>query len=202
MLEDAVKQGMLISSGGECRLLKFYYTDGFGWYFDGQRITFILHECKTDQKFVGNTIRSYSTCLRKALLQNIGYYFKIKHGKFSTFSKNLVALAHEFGYDDTVQFIIDHFGMFLITTPKFVCAVTVNEIIRNLLGVIEPYIVNAEQDGLSPSKYWENVPLRSIMENLSVDDFTFQMMPDKVDLADTGEILNNILKSNNNGINN
>ena len=33
VVEDAYKQNWLLASEGELKLLKLYYTDGFGWYF-------------------------------------------------------------------------------------------------------------------------------------------------------------------------
>ncbi len=189
MLEDAVKQGINISSNGDCLLLKFYWTDGFGWYFKDDKIVFILHECKVGDAVVGKTIKGYKTCLRKALLQSIGYYFKIKNYKYNRFSKKLKDLAGEFGYTDINKFIIDHFGMFLITTPKFVCHITMTDDIMKLIDTLEEPISNTTS---SPSKYWDD--MKDIMLNFDVDDLPFEMMPDSVDLADTGEILNSILK--------
>ena len=190
MFEDAIKQGLNISSNGECLLLKFYWTDGFGWYFNGKEITFILHECKVGDSVVGKTIRGYTTCIKKALLQIIGYYLKIKNREYTKFSKKLTDLANSFGYSDVTNFIVDHFGMFLITTPKFVCNITVNEDISNLISKLEPIIQNTDK---SPSQYWSDKNLKEIMLSFDIDDIPFEMMPDNVDLADTGKILNCIL---------
>ena len=193
MLEDAVKQGINISSNGECLLLKFYWTDGFGWYLKNGKITFILHECKVGKSVVGNTIRGYKTCLKKALLQNIGYYFKIKNREYTRFSKKLKDLAEEFGYQDINRFIIDHFGMFLITTPKFISHITITDDIKSLIKSLEIPISNATT---SPSEYWDDKTsnMKQIMLDFNVDDLPFEIMPDGVDLANTGDILNKILK--------
>lgn len=188
IFEDSVKQGILISSKGECQLLKFYYTDGFGWYFNNNKIIFILHECKVG--ITGKTLKGYSTCLRKALLQNIGYYQKIKNKQYIKFSKKLIELAKKFNYDDVNQFIIDHFGMFLITTPKFVSNVVVDDSIKELIASLEESMINTDK---SPSKYWEDETMRNIMENFDIQNIPFEMMPDHVDLANTGEILNKLL---------
>lgn len=188
MLEDAVKQGLSTASDNSCQLLKFYWTDGFGWYFNGSKITFILHECKVEK--VGKTLRGYSTCLRRALLQDIGYYFKIKNKEYTKFSKRLKDLADNFGYSDISEFIISHFGMFLITTPKFICHVTMSEEILNLIESLGKALKGIN---LSPSHYWENETLKQIMLNFDVQDLNFELMPDNVDLANTGEILNTIL---------
>lgn len=194
MLEDSIKQGILISSYGECQLLKFYYTDGFGWYFKNNKITFILHECKVTD--VGTTLRGYVTCIKKALLQNVGYYFKIKHKQYTKFSKKLILLAKEFGYIDVAQFIIDNFGMFLITSPKFICNIDMSNNIKQLINLLEQPIKNCE---VSPSKYWDIPELREIIEkNLNFLDIPFCAMPDNVNLANTGEILNRILSNENN----
>lgn len=199
MLEDAVKLGISTSSNGECILLKFYWTDGFGWYFKDGKITFILHECKVGDSVVGRTMRGYKTCLKKALLQDIGYYFKIKNYQYTKFSKKLKDLAEEFGYTDINKFIIDHFGMFLITTPKFVCHATMTENIKRLINTLEDSISKATS---SPSEYWgdKTSNMKQIMLDFDADDLPFEMMPDRVDLADTGEILNSILKGEINGI--
>lgn len=191
MLEDAIKLGIQESSNNECKLLKFYYTDGFGWYFHNNKIVFILHECKVGNSVTGKTMKGYMTCLRKALLQDIGYFFKIKNREYTKFSAKLVDLAKQFGYTNVTNFIIDNFGMFLITTDKFVSSITMTDTVRELIDTLEPYIAITEK---SPSKYWEDKVLRGIMEEFDVLDVPFAMMPDKVDLADTGEILNNILK--------
>ena len=194
MFEDAIKQGLLISSDGDCQLLKFHYTDGFGWYFQDNKITFILHECKVGDSVTGKTIRGYKTCLRKAFLQTIGYYYKIKNREFNKFSKKLAGIANDFGYEDITKFVMDHFGMFLITTPKFVSQITFkDEGISELVENLGPIIKEAESQGFTPSGYWSYEPLHKKMEELDLDDIQFEMMPDKVDLADTGEILNNIL---------
>lgn len=190
MLEDAVKQGILISSGGECQLLKFHYTDGFGWYFQDQKITFILHECKVG--IAGKTIRGYKACLRKSFLQIIGYYYKIKTRQFNKFSKKLVGIAQDFGYEDVTKFVMDHFGMFLITTPKFVSQITVSDF-QEVINGLENLILEAENKGYTPSTYWKYDPLREAMEQIDLEDVQFEMMPDNVDLANTGEILNKIL---------
>lgn len=199
MLEDAVKQGINISSRGECLLLKFYWTDGFGWYFKEGKIVFILHECKVGDPVVGKTIRGYKTCLRKALLQNIGYYFKIKNYKYTKFSKKLKDLSEEFGYNDVNKFIIDHFGMFLITTPKFVCHITMTDNIVKLINTLSDPISNATN---SPSEYWDDSFMKKIMLDFDVDNLPFEVMPDSVDLANTGKILNSIIKKETNGIDN
>ena len=193
MFEDAIKQGLNISSDGDCLLLKFYWTDGFGWYFNGTDIVFILHECKIGNA-VGKTFRGYLTCVKKAFLQIIGYYFKIKNGEYSRFSKKLSDLAIIFGYTDISKFIIDHFGMFLITSDKFVCNITINDSIKELLSKLEEPIKNTEK---TPSKYWEEESLKKIMQDFDILDIPFTMMPDNVDLADTGKILNNILNNGN-----
>ena len=83
-VEDAYKQNWLLASDGELKLLKLYYTDGFGWYFNKKtrQLTFVLHECKVlgvDTEFKAVKLKSYITCIKKALLQAIGYYNKIKN---------------------------------------------------------------------------------------------------------------------------
>ena len=125
VVEDAYKQNWLLASDGELKLPKLYYTDGFGWYFNrkSNKIVFVLHECKVlgvDSEYKAVKLKSYITCIKKALLQAIGYYNKIKNKSYTSFSKELKKLAKEFNYDDVNQFIIDNFGLFLITCPNFV----------------------------------------------------------------------------------
>ena len=103
VVEDAYKQNWLLASEGELKLLKLYYTDGFGWYFNRKtkKLTFVLHECKVlgvDSEFKAVKLKSYITCIKKALLQAIGYYNKIKNRSYSSFSKELKALATSFNF--------------------------------------------------------------------------------------------------------
>ena len=84
-------------------------------------------------------------------MQNIGYYFKKKNREYTRFSKKLKDLAEEFGYQDINRFIIDHFGMFLITTPKFISHITITDDIKSLIKSLEIPISNAST---SPSEYW------------------------------------------------
>lgn len=77
VVEDAYKQNWLLASDGELKLLKLYYTDGFGWYFNKRtnKLTFVLHECKVlgvDSEFKAVKLKSYISCIKKALLQAIG----------------------------------------------------------------------------------------------------------------------------------
>ena len=122
IVEDAYKQNWLLASDGELKLLKLYYTDGFGWYFNKKtnKLVFVLHECKVigvDSEFKAVRIKTYINCIKKALLQAIGYYNKIKNKSYSSFSKELKNLAKTFNYDDVNKFIVDNFGLFLITCP-------------------------------------------------------------------------------------
>lgn len=166
IVEDAYKQNWLLASNGELRLLKLYYTDGFGWYFNKktQKLIFVLHECKVlgvDSEFKAVKLKSYITCIKKALLQAIGYYNKIKNRSYSSFSKELKNIAKAFNYDDVNQFIIDNFGLFLITCPNFVGHVKFSDI-HDLVMTLEDPMNNSE---VSPSKYWSKDPiLKQIME--------------------------------------
>ena len=143
VVEDAYKQNWLLASDGELKLLKLYYTDGFGWYFNRttNKLIFVLHECKVlgvDSEFKSIKLRSYITCIKKALLQAIGYYNKIKNRSYSSFSKELKGIAKLFDYDDVNQFIINHFGLFLITCPNFVGHVKFSEIKDLVKSLEEP----------------------------------------------------------------
>ena len=89
VVEDAYKQNWLLASEGELKLLKLYYTDGFGWYFNKKtkQLTFVLHECKVigaGAEFKAVKIKTYLTCIKKALLQAIGYYNKIKNKSYKS----------------------------------------------------------------------------------------------------------------------
>ena len=94
------------------------------------------------------------------------------------------------------QFIIDNFGMFLITSPKFICNIDMSENIKALVAKLEIPIQNCS---VSPSEYWDVPELRAIMENnFNTLDVPFSLMPDNVNLANTGEILNKLLGNDDN----
>ena len=155
VVEDAYKQNWLLASDGELKLLKLYYTDGFGWYFNhkSNKIVFVLHECKVlgvNSEYKAVKLKSYITCIKKALLQAIGYYNKIKNKSYTSFSKELKKLAKEFNYDDVNQFIIDNFGLFLITCPNFVGHIKFSDI-KDLVTSLEEPMNRSE---VTPSKYW------------------------------------------------
>lgn len=194
IVEDAYKQNWLLASNGELRLLKLYYTDGFGWYFNKQtrKLIFVLHECKVlgvDSEFKAIKLKSYITCIKKALLQAIGYYNKIKNRSYSSFSKELKNIAKAFDYNDVNQFIIDNFGLFLITCPNFVGHVKFSDI-RDLVITLEEPMNNSE---VSPSKYWSKDPiLKQIMEQWNPENI-FLIPTDKYDTTDTQQILNEII---------
>lgn len=194
IVEDAYKQNWLLASNGELRLLKLYYTDGFGWYFNKktQKLIFVLHECKVlgvDSEFKAVKLKSYITCIKKALLQAIGYYNKIKNRSYSSFSKELKNIAKAFNYDDVNQFIIDNFGLFLITCPNFVGHVKFSDI-HDLVMTLEDPMNNSE---VSPSKYWSKDPiLKQIMEQWNPENI-FLIPTDKYDTTDTQQILNEII---------
>lgn len=194
IVEDAYKQNWLLASNGELRLLKLYYTDGFGWYFNKktQKLIFVLHECKVlgiDSEFKAVKLKSYITCIKKALLQAIGYYNKIKNRSYSSFSKELKNIAKVFDYNDVNQFIIDNFGLFLITCPNFVGHVKFSDI-RDLVITLEEPMNNSE---VSPSKYWSKDPiLKQIMEQWNPEN-VFLIPTDQYDTTDTQQILNEII---------
>lgn len=193
-VEDAYKQNWLLASDGELKLLKLYYTDGFGWYFNKKtrQLTFVLHECKVlgvDTEFKAVKLKSYITCIKKALLQAIGYYNKIKNKSYISFSKELKSLAKSFNYDDVNQFIIDNFGLFLITCPNFVCHVKFSEIKDLVLSLEEP-MNNSE---VTPSKYWSKDPeLKHIMEAWNAED-VLVCPTENYNTTNTEQILKEIL---------
>lgn len=193
-VEDAYKQNWILASNGELKLLKLYYTDGFGWYFNKNtnKIIFVLHECKVlgvDSNFKEIKLKSYITCIKKALLQAIGYYNKIKNKNYCSFSKELNKLAREFNYNDVNQFIIDNFGLFLITCPNFVGHVKFSEI-KDLVKSLEEPMNNSE---VTPSKYWSKDPiLKSIMESWNPENVSL-IPTEKYDTTDTHKILNEII---------
>lgn len=194
VVEDAYKQNWLLASDGELKLLKLYYTDGFGWYFNrkSNKIVFVLHECKVlgvDSKYKAIKLKSYITCIKKALLQAIGYYNKIKNKSYTSFSKELKKLAKEFNYDDVNQFIIDNFGLFLITCPNFVGHIKFSDI-KDLVKSLEEPMNRSE---VTPSKYWsKDFRLKTIMELW--DPENVELIPtEKYDTTDTQKILNEII---------
>ena len=189
VLEDQFKHAIYESSNGELNLVKLYWTDGFGWYFgeDG-KIIFVLHECKANLS--AKTMRGFETCLKKAFLQNIGYYFKIKHKKYTNFPSQLISLAKEKGYDVVQDYIVDNFGLFLMTNERFVSNIDMDDKVRTLLDELEPLVLDTDK---SPSKYWEDRRMRAVMEKFDVMDYPFDFMDFNVDIANTGEILNKAL---------
>ena len=194
VVEDAYKQNWLLASDGELKLLKLYYTDGFGWYFNrkSNKIVFVLHECKVlgvDSEYKAVKLKSYITCIKKALLQAIGYYNKIKNKSYTSFSKELKKLAKEFNYDDVNQFIIDNFGLFLITCPNFVGHIKFSDI-KDLVKSLEEPMNRSE---VTPSKYWsKDFRLKTIMELW--DPENVELIPtEKYDTTDTQRILNEII---------
>ena len=194
IVEDAYKQNWLLASDGELKLLKLYYTDGFGWYFNrkSNKIVFVLHECKVlgvDSEYKAVKLKSYITCIKKALLQAIGYYNKIKNKSYTSFSKELKKLAKEFNYDDVNQFIIDNFGLFLITCPNFVGHIKFSDI-KDLVKSLEEPMNRSE---VTPSKYWsKDFRLKTIMELW--DPENVELIPtEKYDTTDTQKILNEII---------
>ena len=194
VVEDAYKQNWLLASDGELKLLKLYYTDGFGWYFNrkSNKIVFVLHECKVlgvDSEYKAVKLKSYITCIKKALLQAIGYYNKIKNKSYTSFSKELKKLAKEFNYDDVNQFIIDNFGLFLITCPNFVGHIKFTDI-KDLVKSLEEPMNRSE---VTPSKYWsKDFRLKTLMELW--DPENVELIPtEKYDTTDTQKILNEII---------
>jgi hypothetical protein len=194
VVEDAYKQNWLLASDGELKLLKLYYTDGFGWYFNKKtnKIVFVLHECKVlgvDSDFKAVKLKSYITCIKKALLQAIGYYNKIKNRSYSSFSKELKLLASKFNYEDVNQFIIDNFGLFLITCPNFVGHVKYSDI-KDLVTSLEEPMNKSE---VTPSKYWsKDFRLKTIMELWNPENVSL-IPTDKYDTTDTQKVLNEII---------
>ena len=199
VVEDAYKQNWLLASDGELKLLKLYYTDGFGWYFNKKtkQLTFVLHECKVigaGAEFKAVKIKTYLTCIKKALLQAIGYYNKIKNKSYKSFSKELKNLAKEFNYDDVNQFIIDNFGLFLITCPNFVGHVKFSDV-KDLVKSLEEPMNNSE---VSPSKYWsDDKELKAIMERWNPGDVAL-IPTEQYDTTDTQKILEEIVFVNGN----
>ena len=194
VVEDAYKQNWLLASDGELKLLKLYYTDGFGWYFNKRtnKLTFVLHECKVlgvDSEFKAVKLKSYISCIKKALLQAIGYYHKIKNKSYSSFSKELKNIAKSFNYDDVNQFIVDHFGLFLITCPNFVGHIKFSDV-KDLVTSLEGPM---NESKVTPSKYWSKDPvLKGIMEAWNPENVSL-IPTEKYDTTDTQKVLNEII---------
>ena len=194
IVEDAYKQNWLLASEGELKLLKLYYTDGFGWYFNKKtnKVIFVLHECKVlgvDSEFKAVRLKAYITCIKKALLQAIGYYHKIKNKSYSSFSKELKNLAKSFDYEDVNKFIIDNFGLFLITCPNFVGHIKFSDV-KDLVKSLEEPMNKSE---VTPSKYWSKDPeLKSIMDAWNPENVSL-IPTDKYDTTDTQKVLNEII---------
>lgn len=197
VIEDAYKQNWLLASNGELKLLKLYYTDGFGWYFNKQtnKLVFILHECKVlgaDSTYKTIKLKTYITCIKKALLQAIGYYFKIKNKQYISFSNELKNIAEQFNYSDINKFIIDNFGLFLITCPNFVGHVKFSDI-KSLIQELEQPI---QESLVTPSKYWsKDIKLKEIMEQWNPENVIL-IPTEQYNTTDTQLILNDILNAN------
>ena len=193
-VEDAYKLNWYRASDGELKLLKLYYTDGFGWYFNKKtnKLVFVLHECKVlgaDSEFKAVKFKTYITCIKKALLQAIGYYNKIKNQTYKSFSRELKNIAKSFAYDDINKFIIDNFGLFLITCPNFVGHVKFTDVKDLVTSLEEPM----NQSKVTPSKYWDKDPvLKQIMEDWNPENVSL-IPTDKYDTTDTQRILNEII---------
>lgn len=198
-VEDAYKQNWMLASEGELKLLKLYYTDGFGWYHNKEtnRVVFVLHECKVlgvNSEFKEVQIGAYIEAVKKALLQVIGYYNKIKNKSYSSFSKELKRLAKQFNYEDVNQFIIDNFGLFLITCPNFVAHVKFSEV-EDLVKSLEEPMNNSQ---VTPSKYWnKDTLLRDIMENWNPNKVSL-ISSKEYDTTDTEKILNELVNNGSN----
>ena len=157
----------------------------------------MLHECKVigaGAEFKAVKIKTYLTCIKKALLQAIGYYNKIKNKSYKSFSKELKNLAKEFNYDDVNQFIIDNFGLFLITCPNFVGHVKFSDV-KDLVKSLEEPMNNSE---VSPSKYWSgDKELKAIMERWNPGDVAL-IPTEQYDTTDTQKVLEEIVFVNGN----
>lgn len=188
IFEDAIKLGVKESSNGQLELLKLYWTDGFGWYFNNNKITFVLHESKANLE--AKTLKGYTTCLKKALLQDIGYYFKLIHGEYKILPKELIDLSEQLGYNTPQECIKNNFGLFLLTNEIFISNIFIDDNMKTLLDKLEPLIKTSDK---SPSKYWEDKNLRKIMQDFDVSNYGFQFMAKDADLANTGDILNKII---------
>jgi hypothetical protein len=193
ILEDVIKNRVCLSSDGKCNFYKFYHTDGLGMYKvmdeGSEKIAFAIHECKAGDVAVGKTMRGHITCLKKALLQSIMYYLKIKTGKYLRFTKSYEWAAKAAGYSEVNKFVIDNFKMFYITTNKFCCRIPVDKEILSLIGMIEK--VPTEK---SPSTSWSDFKLRDIVEN-NFPNLKIDLMPEEVDIRDVGTTLNSLLEN-------
>jgi hypothetical protein len=142
-----------------------------------------------NSEFKAVKLKSYITCIKKALLQAIGYYNKIKNRSYSSFSKELKALATSFDYQDVNQFIIDNFGLFLITCPNFVGHVKFSDVKDLVKSLEEPM----NQTEATPSKYWtKDSVLKNIMEAWNPENVSL-IPTDKYDTTDTQKVLNEII---------
>ena len=197
-LESAMNIAINSSSNNRLELIKLYWTDGFGWYYgDDNRIAFVIHECKAN--IPAKTEKGYNTCYRKALAQDIGYYIQIKNGKYTNFPKELIDLSKKYGYNRVQDCISDNLALFLLTNDKFVSNVLVDNKIRALITKLEPLMLKSDK---TPSKYWEDIEIRNVMESFDVSSASYDLVEGPADLSNTGDILNKYLKNKNNGINN
>jgi hypothetical protein len=98
-------------------------------------------------------------------------------------------IAKEFEYDDVNQFIIDNFGLFLITCPNFVGHIKFSDVKDLVKSLEEP--MNATD--VTPSKYWSKDPeLKRIMEAWNPENVSL-IPTEKYDTTDTQKVLNEII---------
>ena len=71
--------------------------------------------------------------------------------------------------------------------------------IRALITKLEPLMLKSDK---TPSKYWEDIEIRNVMESFDVSSASYDLVEGPADLSNTGDILNKYLKNKNNGINN
>ena len=90
------------------------------------------------------------------------------------------------------DYIVNNFGLFLMTNERFVSNIDMDDKVRTLLDELEPLVLDTDK---SPSKYWEDHRMRAVMESFDVMDYPFDFMKQSVDIMNTGEILNNHLKN-------
>ena len=94
-----------------------------------------------------------------------------------------------FNYEDVNQFIIDNFGLFLITCPNFVGHIKFSDV-KDLVKSLEEPMNKSE---VTPSKYWSKDPeLKSIMDAWNPENVSL-IPTEKYDTTDTQKVLNEII---------
>lgn len=180
MLEDAVK--CAFTTKVNCNLFKFYHTDGFGPYYGKDNVMFVLNESKTI---------TAEDVFNQALTQAIIYYIRIRSGEYNRFSQLIVNLAYAHDYLDVQQYVIDHFGCFILTCCNKIMYVPVSQI-KDLINKVEGIIKTSPKN--IPSEYYKkNSKIHKLLKDVDLKEFRCDILTSDYNLEGVKDIFNNIM---------